>query len=104
MPKAGRSRHEVTLKAASEFTRAYRKSRDRSQILGGRFSRDIFERILGQRGCEAIRYYYGKDRHGEPVLVLVGTDAKGDDLWEGVIGEVAYPCPPYCPAPNPLNT
>ena len=104
MPNPGRSRHEVSLKAASEFTRAYRHGRDRPKVLGGSFSRDIFERILAQRGCKGIRYYYGKDAHGEPVLVLVGTDAKGNDLSEGVIGEVSYPCPPFCAAPNPLNS
>lgn len=50
-----------------------------------------------------IRYYYGEEDDGIPVLVLVGADANEDDLTEGELAELAPPCPPNCGQANLLN-
>ncbi|MFT5337433.1 MAG: hypothetical protein ACI9YL_001435, partial [Luteibaculaceae bacterium] len=38
------------------------------------------------------------------VLVLVGVDSNGDDMYNGKIMERANYCPAYCSALNPLNS
>ena len=65
-------------------------------IKGGAFCRAIFDKILAQPGCVAIRYYYAKMDNGTPTIVVVGVDALGKDMEGGILGEVTYPCPPLC--------
>ena len=50
-----------------------------------------------------LRYYYGTDPRGQPALILVGVTADNEDLWQGVLAEEAWPCPPFCATDNPLN-
>lgn len=97
------NRHRVTLDAAAGFTRSFRDKAD-TRVIGGAFSRAIVDEILAQPGCAALRYYFANDPDGQPTLVLVGVTADNTDLAEGVIAEVTWPCPPFCSAPNPLNS
>lgn len=70
------------------------------------FGRDIIERILRQPGCMGLRVYYALD-HGQRHLLLVGADAHQNDqlpdTGQGIIAEMAVPCPNQCSAPNALN-
>jgi hypothetical protein len=72
-------------------------------IKGGYFARNIFDMILSQPGCAGVRYYYAKKDDGTATIVLVGVDASGNDIAQGVLGDDSWPCPPYCGAPNQLN-
>ena len=66
----------------------------------------IISRILALPGCKGIRIYYGLDDQGKKQLLLVGTDSDGADLLPAtdalmdtepnIIGDVSFPCPPYC--------
>ena len=98
--------HHVTLQHAAGLTGTYRSSpagRAQGAITGGLFKREIIDAILAQPGCDGLRYYHGVDAVGAPVIVLVGVTNGNEDLWQGIIGEEAYPCPPVCAMPNPLN-
>jgi hypothetical protein len=44
------------------------------------FTRDIFDEVLAQKGCAGVRCYRAITPEGEPQLVLVGVDRKGDDI------------------------
>ena len=37
-------------------------------------------------------------------MVIVGVLEDGSDLYEGVIAEKWFPCPPFCGYENPLNS
>ncbi len=63
---------------------------------GGLFYRDVFDKMLSQKGLVGIRYYYAKMDDGSPTIVMVGVDSLGKDMSKAVIAEGTYPCPPYC--------
>ena len=62
-----------------------------TQINGGFFARSAFEKILAQPGAVGIRYYYAQNDDGTPTLVLVGVDAKGQDMQTGAIMDRIIP-------------
>lgn len=76
------------------------------------FNRDIFDAILAEEGCVAMRVYFGMDPDMKIKVILVGVDAKNQDILPsskdlgkggdgggGYIGEEGLPCPQYCPVP-----
>jgi hypothetical protein len=67
------------------------------------FPRAAVQALLAQKGCEGLRYYFGRKDDGSSALVLVGVDADGNDMTSGEILEWSYPCPPVCGDPGDLN-
>lgn len=96
--------HRITLEQARTLIGAHRKSITAKGIgaTGGRFSRPILDAMLAQPGCDGIRYYFARTEKGGPTIVLVGVDENGKDMEEGVIAELAKPCPPECPDSSSL--
>jgi hypothetical protein len=68
------------------------------------FWKDSIEKLINQPGCVGMRYYYGRQANGAPVLVLVGVDAQGKDMTKGFMAEKSWPCPPFCGWDSVLNT
>jgi hypothetical protein len=33
---------------------------------------------------------------------MVGADKDENDMYNGIVAEVSYPCPPFCPKGSPL--
>lgn len=93
--------HKIPLSEAVALT-ARARAKGTFPIRAWRFNRDIFDSILAQPGVSGIRIYQAVDAKDQPTLVLVGTAAADKDLVEGEIGEVAWPCPPYCDPASPL--
>lgn len=61
------------------------------------------ESILRQEGCIGVRIYNGYDTEANKEnRVLVGVDASGEDISEGIIVEELSPCPSSCPKSSPL--
>jgi hypothetical protein len=98
----GSTNHIVTLDQAVKFVSTY-KLAPTFAVKGAYFDRSIFDKILAQKDCIGIRYYYGRKDDGTPCLVLVGVDSKGNDMTAGILGEDAILCPPLCPPASPLN-
>ena len=71
--------------------------------LGAFYGKDILRQILDQEGCMGIRIYYGEDKNGKKEMVLVGANANEDDMLE-LVADSGRKCPPYCGAPNSLNS
>ncbi|MDZ7372452.1 MAG: hypothetical protein ONB23_00655 [candidate division KSB1 bacterium] len=103
MPFTGKEDHSISLQEASKLTANYRRRAGEKAVLGGYFGREAIERILAQERCVGIRYYFAETDKGQPTVVLVGVDEKGEDLVEGFLAEVSWPCPPYCGSKNPLT-
>lgn len=99
----GNENHVVTLAQGVKFIQNFKGNPTTPTLKGGYFGRNIFEKIIAQTGCVGIRYYYAKMDDGTPTLVLVGVDGNGNDIEQGVIGEMIWPCPPICASPNQLN-
>jgi hypothetical protein len=95
LPKKTHS-HEVTMDSAKKFIGNLKKDAMQMKTKGGLFYRDVFDKILAQKGVIGVRYYYAKMDDGTPTIVLVGVDSTGRDMTNAVIAEKTYPCPPYC--------
>ena len=90
--------YTITLSAASTMTASFRSSYPNVKK-GGAFDKKAIEDVIDQSGCTGLRYYFGKDDHGELCLVIVGIDSSGNDMTGGEIRERAWPCPPICGNP-----
>jgi hypothetical protein len=69
---------------------------------GGHFPRAVLDQLLGQPGCEGVRFYFGTKADGTPTLVFVGMDENERDMTDGLIAEDFFPCPPFCDATSAL--
>jgi hypothetical protein len=99
----GKENHVVSLDHAVKYIQNFTEKPTAPSIKGGYFGRSIFEKLLSQDGCVGIRYYYARTDSGVATIVLVGVDSSGNDLYKGILAEESQPCPPWCPASNPLN-
>jgi hypothetical protein len=108
MPKVtGKEDHRMPLDAASALTRRFRRARGltpHGEIVGHYLGRAILEEILAQPGCVGIRMYHGQKEDGRPTMVVVGVDGEANDLYQGVIAQETWPCPPLCGVSNPLTS
>lgn len=93
----------ISLSEASEMTAAYRETIEEGNTISLLYDKDKVQQILDQDGCEGIRTYFGISE-GQQVVVIVGCDADGNDMTEGLILEVGTKCPPYCRKENSLNS
>lgn len=99
----GTENHVITLDQAVKYVENFKNSPTAPTIKANYFGKSIFDKILSQPGCVGIRCYYGKNDDGTPNVVLVGVDGGGNDLTGGILGDIGFPCPPFCGAPNQLN-
>jgi hypothetical protein len=99
----GAEKHETLLADAKKFIQNHRKNPKVPKINGGSFHRGILDKILAQKGCDGIRYYYAQKEDGTPTLVLVGINSSGTDLTKAAIAEGSMPCPPYCDSDTELK-
>jgi|WetSurMetagenome_2_1015567.scaffolds.fasta_scaffold14981_2 hypothetical protein len=99
----GNENHQIDLVTAVRFIRNHKSNLKAPSLKGGFFGRNAFEKILAQPGVIGIRYYYAQTDDGNPTLVLVGVDGKGQDIQTGLIMERALLCPPFCAAESELT-
>lgn len=95
LPKKTHS-HEVSLDSAKKYIQNLKKDAVQMKTQGGMFYRDVFDKMLSQKGLVGIRYYYAKMDDGTPTIVMIGVDSLGKDMSKAAIAEGTYPCPPYC--------
>ena len=109
----------ITLQQAIEMTTRYRENKDQilTDLFKGKdilpvcetFDRQTFDQVLSQPDCQKIRLYLSMDKELKLRMIIVGVNAKDEDILPpaaddgGSIGEQGFPCPPYCPPTSPLN-
>jgi hypothetical protein len=96
--------HFITLSVAATLTKNYRDSVTTGSTIALHFSKSAVQSILNQSNCTGIRMYYAIDETSKKQLVLVGVDAAGNDLFQGLLADRATLCPTFCSTSNPLNT
>ncbi|TPE44390.1 hypothetical protein [Pontibacter mangrovi] len=91
---------QIEPEVAASYTQNYRQSIAGKEGVAKAhfFGRDILQAILEQEGCMGIRIYYGIDENGQKQLVLVGANADGEDMEDGVMADFSHVCPPDCVA------
>ena len=94
--------HSISLEEAALLTLNYRQDRNSNPKLGGVFGEQAIQKILDQEGIVGLRYYYGVENDGTPVLILTGVDKEWNDFYNGLLAERSMPCPP-CGTDNILN-
>ena len=103
-PLDSRRDHRITVKEASELARRHREDGVQGAGDSGAFNGKPVMDLLSQPGCVGVRIYRGRGAGGDEALILVGVDAKGNDLTEGVLLDGHFPCPPICSDDNALNS
>ena len=105
----GHENHLISLTQAIELTHNFQSTKmlntaasDTALVVAEYFGRDAIAALLAQSDCVGIRIYYGRKDTGVPVLVLVSVNAKGDDMTDGLLEEIGFPCPPICPSTKTL--
>jgi hypothetical protein len=96
--------HRITLPDAAEQARRARQGGPYRVGDSGAFNAKDVAELLAQPGCVGLRYYKARNRAGDDSMVLVGVDADGNDMTAGVLLNGPFPCPPYCPDDNDLNS
>ena len=91
----------ITLSEATTWTENYRNANP-GATKAHFFGVNKLNLILNQSSCVGIRAYYAIDDDGAKQLVLVGVDANGEDLYNGVILDRSAPCPSWCALNSPL--
>ncbi|MBD3290379.1 hypothetical protein GF337_16365 [candidate division KSB1 bacterium] len=104
MSFTGSEDHSISLSEASKLTKNYRDHAEANAKKGGFFGKATLSRILDQDGCVGIRFYYGAESDGTPVMVLIGVDSEENDMTDGEVAERSLPCPPYCGNESDLNS
>lgn len=95
--------HRIPLAAAAELARRYREGAGKDAVKAQAFHADQVMGLLTQPGCAGLRIYYGTNPDGSDAIVLVGLDAKDQELTGGVLLEFGFPCPPVCTDGSALN-
>ncbi len=101
MAFTGNEAEQFPLDTAAAWTANYRK-KNPNGIKAHFFGMNIIKQILAQPNCVGIRCYYALDEKGVQQMIMVGADAQENDMYEGIIAEIAAPCPPYCGVNSPL--
>lgn len=99
----GKEDHSITLPEAASLVHNFQNQAEPNAVIGGYFGGEAVLNILNQEGAVGLRYYYGMDNGGTPHIVLVGVDADGNDMMEGLLAERAAACPPFCGEMNEFN-
>lgn len=99
----GNEGKEVTIEEAKKYIKSYKMSSIPGATKADFFGKEKLNRILVQKNCVGVRFYYGRRENGNLNSVAVGCDKDGEDLFEGVILEMSEPCPPYCATISPLK-
>jgi len=96
--------HRIALEDAARLSAHYRSLKQPQQPKGGFFGKQALEQILVQQDCVGIRFLFGANTDATPVMVLVGVDQYGADMFFGHVMEFSALCPPFCGNDDILNS
>ena len=105
----GKESDPIALETAKAWAGNYRK-KNPGEREGHFFGFEILNQILAQKGCMGIRAYYAIDEKGQKQLLLVGVDAKGENILptsmklnpgtktqaDAIVADASFPCPSMC--------
>ncbi len=93
----------ITLQEAQDLTFAYQESATAvNQTIATSVDKTSILNLLNQPNCEGMRMYFGLTENNKLTLVLVGTNATGNDMTAGQIVDRLGDCPPFCDSSSSL--
>lgn len=95
--------NSISLEDAAKITANFRQAFP-TAVIANAYGKRQMQELLEQENCEGFRIYNGIDDEGSQQLIIVGVDASGNDLYEGVLIDRTQPCPSICSTANVLNT
>jgi hypothetical protein len=95
--------NSISLEDAAKITANFRQAFP-TAVIANAYGKRQMQELLEQENCEGFRIYNGIDDEGSQQLIIVGVDASGNDLYEGVLIDHTQPCPSICSTANVLNT
>lgn len=94
----------ITLEEGAAMTASYRSTIQSGDTIGQFIGVEIINRILAQKNCVGIRFYFAIGDDNSKTLVAVGVDENENDLCNGLIADHFISCPPHCSNSNSLNS
>jgi hypothetical protein len=109
---------KITKSKARKWVDSYKKKfgKEKYFLSSMLFDKEIVLKLLSEQGCEGLRVYNALDDEGKEHFILVGADAKGNNILpdgdddsstmnkatgsEAMLVDNGYPCPPACPDDN----
>jgi hypothetical protein len=95
--------HRIALKEAAAQAARHRGGGSHRAGDSGAFNAKPVQELLAQPGCVGVRWYLGRDEQGARTMLLVGVDAKGNNMTDGILLDGHFPCPPFCSDPDALQ-
>lgn len=96
-------KHEISLHEASQLTARFQENLLPGQPKGGFFGKQALQRLLDHPECVGLRCFFGANKEGARLIVIVCVDGFGMDMLEGPTLDLSKPCPPFCSGGNLLN-
>jgi hypothetical protein len=97
------NQHEITLQEAEELTHAYQNDPEyQGKTVSCRIDNEAYQAVINQDDCIGIRTYFAKNSDNKLTIVVVGVDANGNDMTDGVLLNRALGCPNACPSASSL--
>ncbi len=94
----------IPLAEAAEMTARYRESAGADAVKALLFNKQLIIEMLSMDDCAGMRVYFARGENMALNVVLVGTNAVGDDLIDNPMVNRGLFCPPTCPDNSPLNS
>jgi hypothetical protein len=98
IPPFDKAKHEVSHADAKRMRKRFKELFGEKCEFGAPlvYGGYIFEKILAQKDCKGIRFYPGIGDDGKHTLLFCGVNSNGDDILQGIIGDLPWRCPPFC--------
>ncbi len=94
--------HNITLAEAITLTHAYQSKQLFEGLTRASYiDANAYQQIIDQEGCVGIRTYFALNESNK-LTIVVGVDANGNDMTNGVLLNHALDCPTVCPVNSPL--
>ncbi len=95
--------HEISFNEASQLTARFQENLQPGQPKGGFFGKQAIQRLLVHPECVGLRCFFGANKEGVRVMVMLCVDKFGAERFDGPMVELSASCPPFCGWPNLLN-
>ncbi|MHC2990728.1 hypothetical protein OB13_03725 [Pontibacter sp. HJ8] len=103
MKITGKEGGPIDRASAKRWTANYRRQAGQGKVHCHMFGKDTIRELLDQDGCMGIKIYYALNDEGKQQVLLVSTDADGNNMEDGLILDKSASCPPDCSGTGDLD-
>ena len=95
--------HVISLDEAKQMTHAYQNAPQfQGLTVASMIDKEAYQLVIDQPNCVNIRTYFGLNNEEKLTIVIVGVDANGEDMTDGVLVNRGNDCPNMCFINSPL--